>query len=77
MTDVRDAIDAMPEIPPVVQGWIRQLLDAELLALMRVHGAGQVDVRLSAAGGKVRTRPAVTLNGGPQQYADPNPTPDN
>lgn len=75
MTDVRDVVDGLPEVPPVVQGWIRQLLAPDLLALMRVHGSGQVDVRLSSAGGKVRQQPVVTLNGGPQPFAEVPPTP--
>lgn len=32
---------------------------------------GQIDVRLSASKGKVRARPTVIVNGGPQTMMEP------
>lgn len=60
-----------PEIPPVIEAWVKQLLDPGLLALLRAYPAEQVDVRLSASRGKVRRRPIVTFNGGPTDMVEP------
>jgi len=66
VTDVRDAIDSLVEVPPVVQHWMRQLLDPAFLAMLRAYPADQVDVRLSASRGRVRRAPVIVFNGGPQ-----------
>jgi hypothetical protein len=64
--------DHDPEgVPPFVREFVRQLLDPDLLAVLRAAGAGQVDVTLSASNGKVRARPTVTLNAGPQRMVAP------
>jgi len=60
-----------PEVPPVVEAWVKQLLDPAFLALMRAFPAEQVDIRLSASRGKVRRRPAITFNGGPTEMVEP------
>lgn len=64
--------------PAVVQAWIAQLLDPGFLAILAsldLDGqrgqAHQVDVRLSSAGGKVRGRPAIVLDGGQQAMIEP------
>lgn len=44
---------------------MRQLLDADTLRVLRSTD-GQVEVRLYANNGRVRERPAVLLNAGPQ-----------
>jgi hypothetical protein len=59
------------ELPPVIQGWIRQLTDPALVALVRDWPSGRIDVRLSAARGRVRSEPEVTLGGGPLEMVDP------
>lgn len=56
------------EIDPVIRAWIDQLLSPEVTAVVAAFPHGQVDVRLSAARGKVRARPVVVLNGGPQSF---------
>lgn len=60
-----------PEVPPMVAAWCSQLLSPEFLAMLRAFPAEQVDVRLSASRGKVRSRPVVVLNGGPSAMVDP------
>lgn len=60
-----------PEIPPVVEAWVRQLLDPQFLALMRAWPAEQIDVRLTASRGRVRRNPEIVFNGGPQEMIDP------
>lgn len=62
------AFPAAPtDVPPFVQEWLRQLLDDETLELLRLAGDRQVDVHLSATRGRVRRRPVVQFNAGPQE----------
>ena len=49
-----------------MEAWVRQLLEPTTLQLLRDAGDGQVEVRLIANNGKVRDRPAILLNAGPQ-----------
>lgn len=56
---------------PLIRAWIGQLLSPEVMAVIAAFPDGQVDVRLSAARGKVRARPTVVINGGPQSMMDP------
>lgn len=58
-------------VPEYVRQWIAQILDPETLELLR-HGTDrQVDLRLSANAGKVRRRPVVAFDAGPQEYVGP------
>lgn len=69
----RDAIAAAldtPEIPPVIAAWCAQLLSPEVLRLLNTYPAEQIDIRLSAAKGKVRRKPVVIFNGGPMEMVD-------
>lgn len=68
MTDVRDAVDGLVEVPPIVQEWVRQLLDPQFLTMLRAYPVEQVDVKLSASRGRVRRAPMIVLNGGPQPH---------
>lgn len=61
----------LPEIPPIVQAWVLQLTDPSFLALMRTWPAEQVDVKLTASRGRVRRRPEIVFNGGPQDLIEP------
>jgi hypothetical protein len=61
----------LPEVPPIVQAWIRQLTDPTFLAMMRTWPAEQVDVRLTASRGRVRRLPEIVFNGGPQEMVNP------
>jgi hypothetical protein len=68
------SVTALPlgrDAPPIVEAWFRQLLDPEFLELLRLAGDRQVDVRLSASGGKVRRRPVIAFDAGPQDYCEP------
>jgi hypothetical protein len=38
---------------------------------MRAFPAEQVDIRLSASRGRVRSKPVVVFNGGPTELVDP------
>lgn len=70
----RDMVDAAlnsPDIPPVVAAWCAQLLSPEFLSVMRAFPSDPVDVRLSAARGRVRRKPVVVFNGGPAELVDP------
>lgn len=59
-----------PDLPPVIRGWLEQLLDPEFVALVRALPVETIDVRLGASRGRVRRRPVVILNGGPAEYVD-------
>lgn len=63
-----------PDVPFFVQGWIRSLLDAELLNVLSEAGPdAQIEVRLYVSRGRIRRRPAVLLNaGGHQEMVDPD-----
>jgi hypothetical protein len=66
--EVRALLDDTPEVPPMVQAWVAQLLSPEFLATMRAIPFEQIDVRLSASRGRARKNPTITLNGGPPVY---------
>ncbi len=61
----------LPDVPAFVQSWVRQLLDPDLLSMLRDVGERQVEVRLVANRGRVRRRPAVLLDAGSQEMLDP------
>jgi hypothetical protein len=64
--------DPLPDdLPPLLRAWIDQLLSDDVVTVVRAFPDAQVDVRLSAAKGRVRSRPAVVINGGPQAMMDP------
>lgn len=54
----------MRDVPPVVRAWVAQLLDPAFCDTVARSGDSSIDVRLSSAKGRVRRRPAVTLDGG-------------
>lgn len=58
----------MDDLPPLLKAWVEQLLSPDVVAVVRAFPDGQVDVRLSASRGKVRARPTVVVNGGPQSW---------
>jgi hypothetical protein len=60
----------MDDLSPLLRAWVAQLLSPEVMAVVAAFPDGQVDVRLSAARGKVRARPTVIVNGGPQSFMD-------
>lgn len=64
------ALDS-PEIPPVIAAWCAQLLSPEVLRMVNAFPTEQVDIRLSAARGRVRKNPVVIFNGGPSEMVDP------
>lgn len=51
---------------PIIEAWIRQLLDPATARILAATD-GQVEIRLYANGVKVRKRPTIVLNGGPQE----------
>lgn len=52
----------MADIPPLVEAWVNQLLDPHVVDLINAAGDRNVDIRLSAAKGKVRPNPVITIN---------------
>lgn len=46
-------------------------MSPDVLAVIRAFPDGQVDIKLSASKGKVRARPTVVVNGGPQSMVEP------
>ena len=60
----------MDDLSPLLRAWVAQLLSPEVMAVVASFPDGQVAVRLSAARGKVRARPTVIVNGGPQSFMD-------
>lgn len=59
------------EVPAVVQHWVRQLLDPDFVSMVREAGERQVEVRLMSSRGRVRRRPALLLDVGPQDMVEP------
>lgn len=59
-----------PVVPPMIQAWVRQLLDPAFVAAVTAMPTGRVDVKLTASKGRVSREPTVVLNGGPQEWAD-------
>lgn len=57
-------MNGLSHVPPQVRAWVAQLLDPALCDLVARNGEASIDVRLSAAKGRVRRRPAITLDGG-------------
>ena len=61
----------MTDVPEVIQGWVKQLLDPTFIAMVNALNVDQIDVKLSSSKGKIRGNPMVVLNGGPQQLIEP------
>lgn len=57
-------------LPPVIEAWIKQLLDPSFVELMRSQPYDRIDVRLSASKGRVSRLPQIMLNGGQQEFID-------
>lgn len=57
-------------LPPVIEAWVKQLLDPSFVELMRSQPYDRVDVRLSASKGRVSRLPQIMLNGGQQEFID-------
>lgn len=54
-------------LSPVQRAWVAQLLSGETAALLEAANGRQVEVRLYTNGGRVRKRPTVIIDGGPQE----------
>lgn len=64
---------AFPDaVPAYVQAWVRQLLDEAFLTQLRSAGTRQVEVRLVAHKGRVRRRPGLLVDLGPQEMVEPD-----
>lgn len=59
------------DYPAVVKAWFRQLLDPQVVEMVRQAGDGQVEIRLAANRGRVRSRPVITIHGGSQAMVEP------
>ena len=59
-------------LPPVIEAWVKQLLEPSFIELMRSQPYERVDVRLSASKGRVSRLPQIVLNGGQLEYIDAN-----
>lgn len=57
-------------LPPVIEAWLKQLLDPSFVELMRSQPYDRVDIRLSASKGRVSRLPQIMLNGGQQEFID-------
>lgn len=57
-------------LPPVIEAWVKQLLDPSFVELMRSQPYDRVDVRVSASKGRVSRLPQIMLNGGQQEFID-------
>jgi len=58
-------------LPPAIEAWVRQLLDPEFVALMRMQPYDRVDIRLSASKNRVSRLPQVVFNGGVLEWCEP------
>lgn len=59
------------EVPPLVRAWVAQLLDPAFLELVGRVDDHQIDVRLSGSHGRVRRRPAISLDEGMKDMVEP------
>jgi hypothetical protein len=59
-------------LPPVIEAWVKQLLEPSFIELMRSQPYDRVDVRLAASKGRVSRSPQIVLNGGQLEYIDAN-----
>ncbi len=57
-------------VPPVIQAWVRQLLDPDFIIAVTAMQTGRIDVKLTASKGRVSRTPTVILNGGPQEWLE-------
>lgn len=58
-------------LPPVIEAWVKQLLDPDFVNLIRAANSERIDIRLSCAKGRVARLPQITLNAGPQELVQP------
>jgi hypothetical protein len=58
-------------VPDFVQGWVRSLLDPDLLTVLRDAGDRQIELRLYVNRGRIRRRPALLLDAGSQEMVEP------
>ena len=63
--------DPQPKLSPIIRYWIEQLLDPEIARIFDDFPNAQVDVRLSASNGKIRSKPTIILNGGYSEMVFP------
>jgi len=57
-------------LPPLIEAWVKQLLEPSFVELIRSQPYERVDVRLSGSRGKVSRLPVIVLNGGQQEFVD-------
>jgi DNA repair exonuclease SbcCD ATPase subunit len=60
--------DNLNDIPPIVRAWVAQLCEPDMLEILQKMSHEQIDIKLSAARGKVRRKPIVVFNGGPNEF---------
>lgn len=58
-------------VPPLVRAWVAQLLDPAFLDFIGRVDDHQIDVRLSGSHGRVRRRPAISLDEGMKDMVEP------
>jgi len=63
-----------PDLPPVVEMWVKQLLEPEFVEVMRSQPFERVDIRLSSSRGRVSKLPVVILNAGTTEWISPDLT---
>jgi len=61
---------SQPEIPPMIEAWIKQLLSPSFLEMVTDAPFDRIDVKLSSSRGKVSRQPTVVLNGGVQEMIE-------
>jgi hypothetical protein len=62
-------MDSQP-IPPVVEAWVKQLLDPVFVETVRSQPYDRIDIRLSSSRGRVSRDPVIVLNGGQPEWRD-------
>jgi len=57
-------------IPPVIEAWVKQLLDPVFINLIVSQPYERLDIRLSSSKNRVSRLPQITFNGGQQELID-------
>lgn len=61
---------SVEELPLIVRAWLQQLLDDDVIDLVnRLETDHQIEVRLYSNAGRVRKKPTLILDGGPQEMS--------
>lgn len=59
------------KLPDLIQAWLAQLLDPAFVDFVSRVDDHQIDVKLSGSHGRVRRRPAISIDEGMKEMVEP------